>query len=232
MHNDSEASNCHNVDAVEVRYLLKGISETNQENITLTKEITSILSKLNLEVKTLPNDIKEGLDKVASILRAEKMLEFNETAIRIARERRIIEEKAQQRDERHLLLKHNKLHGSYARLLKKLDHLEDSVHSLENTTAACKDDDLYCDMMFLSAKLKEYQETAEKLESDLSDMGVEELYPEKIVEKHKLYLELLCNLVDAEPDHDLPPNLTVAKLMLENKRKEFEELERQIFEDE
>ncbi|XP_014468055.1 PREDICTED: AUGMIN subunit 1-like [Dinoponera quadriceps] len=233
-HSDSvsEASN-HNADAVEMRYLLRGILETNQENIALTKEITNILSKLNLEVKTLPSDVKEGLDKVASIMRAEKISEFDETAICVARERRIAEEKARQREERNLLQKYNKLHRSYARLLKKLDHLEDSIHSLENTTTACKDD-LYCDMMFLSAKLKEYQETEEKLESDLSDMEVEELYPEKIKEKYKLYLELLGNLADVkqffDPYRDLPPNLSAAKLMLENKRKEFEELEHQILE--
>lgn len=218
---------------MEMRCLLKGILETNQENIALTKEITNILSKLNLELKTLPNDIKEGLDKVVSIMKVEKILEFDEIAISIARQRREIEEKTRQREERRLLQMHNELCKNRARLLKKLDYLEESVHSLENTIVTGKNDDLYCNMMFLSAKLKEYQETEKKLETDLNDMEVEELYPEKILEKHKLYLELLSDLANVnqflDPYHDLPPNLTEAKLMLESKRKEFKELEQQIF---
>ncbi|XP_032682583.1 AUGMIN subunit 1-like [Odontomachus brunneus] len=233
LYNDSEVPNYHNVDTMEMRCLLRSILETNQENIALTREITNILPKLNLELKTLPNDIKEGLDKVISIMKAEKILEFDEIAICIARQRKEIEEKAQQREERHLLQMHNELCKNRARLLKKLDHLEESVHSLENTITTGKNDDLYCNMMFLSAKLKEYQQTEKKLETDLNDMEVEELYPEKILEKHKLYLELLSDLANVkqflDPYHDLPPNLTEAKLMLESKRKEFKELEQQIF---
>lgn len=213
-------------------YLLKGLLETDQENIALTKEITSILPKLNLEVKTLPNDIKEDLDKIVSIMKTEKVLEFDEATIRICRERRIVEEKAQQQEERNLLLKHNKLCKSYERLLKKLEYMEDSIHSLENTITTCKNDDLCCKMMFLSAKLKEYQETVKKLECDLSEMETEKLYPEKIMEKYKLYLELSRDLVNTKQFfniyRDLPPSLTGAKLMLESKRKELEELEQQI----
>lgn len=221
------------MDAVKEQCLLRAVLETNQEYIALTREMTSVLPKLNFEVKTLPDDIKESLDKVVAILKAEKILQFDETAICVAKDREIIAEQARQLEEKRLLQRHNKLRGDYAKLLKKLNHLEDAIHSIEDATAACKNDDLYCNRMFLSAKLKEYQKMEEKLESDLNDMEVQELYPDMIMTKYKLYLELLSNLADVkrffEPYCDLPPNLTVAKLMLESKRKEFEELEHQIY---
>ncbi|EFN86461.1 hypothetical protein EAI_09002 [Harpegnathos saltator] len=151
----------------------------------------------------------------------------------VTKERRIIEEKARQQEEKKLFRRYNEIHRTLTRLLKKLSYLENSTHSLENTTITCKNDDLYCNMMFLSAKLKEYQETEKRLESDLTDMEVEEIYEKSVIEKYKLYLELLGNLANIkqflDPYRDLPPNLAGAKLMLENKRKEFEQLERQIF---
>lgn len=219
-----------------LRYLQRGISETTEENITFTKEITSLLSKLNFNVKTLPNDIKEGLEKFSLILKAEKLSEFDETALCVVKERKIIEEKRQQREEKKMSLIHDKLLRSCIKLQTRLDHLQDAVDSLNNTLDIIgKDkDNLYCNKVFLSTKMEEYQQAVNKLETDLNDMQIDELYPEHILNKYKLYLENLGKLTDLNKPltqyNDLPPNLLQAKLLLENKRKEYENLEQEFLE--
>ncbi|XP_071554184.1 uncharacterized protein [Temnothorax nylanderi] len=243
-HNDSVctatgAAKCHegDVSAEEVllRHLRKAISETTEENVAYTKEIVTLLTKLNLDVKSLPNDIREGLEKVSSILKAEKLFEFDETALLVVRERKIIEEKRRQREEKQMSIKYDNLFRNCTRLQAKLDHLQGEVDSLKNTTDIMEDkDNIYCNKVFLSTKLKEYQQAVEKLEADLSDMQVDEHYSEKILNKYKLYLEKTSRLVDLNQSlaqyGDLPPNLLQAKLLVESKRKEYENLEQMFLE--
>lgn len=217
-----------------LQHLQRSISETTEESIASTKEIASLLFKLNLEVKVLPNDVKEGLEKLSLILNAEKLLEFDETALRVNGERKIIEKKKREQEEKRMSMIYDKLLRNCSRLQTKLDHLQDAVDSLQNTINATeKDKDtLYCNKMFLSTKLKEYQQAVEKLEIDINDMQIDELYPEKILNKYKLYLESTSKLADVNQSlaqyDDLPPNLLQAKLLLENKRKEYKNLE-QLF---
>ncbi|KAM0725704.1 hypothetical protein ACS0PU_008430 [Formica fusca] len=226
-----------NVSAEEsllLRHLQRSISETAEENITFTKEITSLLSKLHLEIEMLPNDVKESLERLSLILNTEKLFEFDETALRVIRERKIIEEKRRQREEKRMSVIYDKLLRSSMRLQTKLDHLQDAVESLQNTidTTEKDKDTLYCNKVLLSTKLKDYKQAVEKLETDLNNMQVDELYPEKILNKYKLYLESTSKLADVDQSlaqyGDLPPNLLQAKLLLENKRKEYKNLE-QLF---
>jgi len=214
--------------------LQRAISETTEENIAYTKEIATLLAKLNFDVKALPNDIKEGLEKLSLILKAEKLFEFDETALRVIKERKIIEEKRQQREEKQMSMQYDKLFRNCTKLQTKLDYFQNAVDSLKNTVDATEEDknNMYCNKVFLSTKLKEYQQAVEKLEADLSDMQVDELFSEKILNKYKLYLEKTSRLADLNQSlaqyGDLPPNLLQAKLLVENKRKEYENLE-QIF---
>ncbi|KAL6266619.1 hypothetical protein P5V15_003464 [Pogonomyrmex californicus] len=239
-HNDpgftNDVAKCHegNTCAEEtflLRHLQRAISETTEENIAFTKEMVALLTKLDLDVKTLPSDIKEGLEKLSAILRAEKLLEFDETALRVIRERRIIEEKRRQREEKQMSTKYDKLFRNCTKLQEKLDHLQDAVDSLKNTIDTTEEEknNLYCNKVFLSAKLKEYQQTIERLEANLSDMQVDEFYSEKILDKYKLYLKETSRLTDLNQSlaqyGDLPPNLLQAKLLVESKRKEYESLE-------
>ncbi|XP_018054217.1 PREDICTED: uncharacterized protein LOC108691092 [Atta colombica] len=217
-----------------LRDLQKAILETTEENTAYTKEMTTLLAKLNLDVKTLPNDIKEGLEKVSSILKAEKLFEFDETSLQVVRERKIIEEKRREREEKQMSVQYNKLFRNCTQLQTKLDHLQNAIDILKNSTDFTEEDknDVYCNKVFLSTKLKEYQQTVEKLEKDLSDMQVDEFYSKKILNKYKLYLEKTRNLAELNQSlaqyEDLPPNLLQAKLLIEGKRKEYEKLE-QIF---
>ncbi|XP_012217662.1 uncharacterized protein [Linepithema humile] len=235
------ATKCNNENtfiekALLLRYLQRGISETTEENIAFTKEMTGLLSKLNFDVKALPNDIKEGLEKLSLILKSEKLSEFDETALCVARERKIIEEKRQQREEKKMSLIHDKLFRSCTKLQTRLDHLQDAVNSINNTLDIIEKDkdNLYCNKVFLSTKMKEYQQAVDKLETDLDDMQINELYPEHILNKYKLYLENISKLGDLNQPlsqyNDLPPNLLQAKLLLESKRKEYENLEQEFLE--
>lgn len=184
----------------------------------------------------LPNDLKEGLEKLSLILNAEKLLEFDEAALQVIRERKIIEEKKQQLEEKQMSVIYDKLLKNGMRLQTKLDHLQDAVDSIQNIVDVTEKEKntLYCNKVFLSTKLKEYQQAVEKLETDLSDMQVDELYPEKILNKYKLYLEGTVKLRDVNQSltqyGDLPPNLLQAKLILENKKKEYENLDEQFLE--
>lgn len=219
-----------------LRHLQRAISETTEENVASTKEMATLLAKLNFDVKTLPNDIKEGLEKLSSILKAEKLFEFDETALRVIRERKNIEEKRRQREEKQMSMKYNKLFRNCTKLQTKLDHLQDAVDSLKNAIDTTDEDksNMYCNKVFLSTKLKEYQQAVEKLEADLSDMQVDELYSEKILNKYKMYLEKKSRLADLNQSlaqyGDLPPNLLQAKLLVESKRKEYENLEQMFLE--
>lgn len=219
-----------------LRHLQRAISETAEENVAYTKETATFLTKFNLDVKALPDDIKEGLEKVSSILKAEKLFEFDETALRVIRERRIIEEKKRQREEKQMSMKYDKLFRNCTKLQTKLDHLQDAVDSLKNFVDATEEDknNMHCNKVFLSTKLKEYQQAVEKLQADLSDMQVDEFYSEEILNKYKLYLEKTSRLADLNQSlaqyGDLSPNLLQAKLLVESKRKEYENLEQMFLE--
>lgn len=235
------AAKCHEEDtSVEevslLRHLQRAISETTEENVAYTKEMTTLLTKFNLDIKALPSDIREGLEKVSSILKAEKLFEFDEMALRVVRERRIIEEKRRQREERQMSMKYDKLFRNCTQLQTKLDHLQDAVESLKNVVDTTEEDknNMYCNKVFLSTKLTDYQQAVEKLQADLSDMQVDEFYSEKILNKYKLYLEKTSKLADLNQSlaqyGDLPPNLLQAKLLVESKRKEYENLEKMFLE--
>lgn len=219
-----------------LRHLQRAISETTEENVAYTKETAALLTKLNLDVKALPDDVREGLDKVSSILKTEGLFEFDETALRVVRERRIIEEKRRQREEKQMSVKYDKLFRNCTKLQTKLDHLQDAVDSLKNFVDTTEGDknNMYCNKVFLSTKLKEYQQAVEKLRMDLGDMQVDEFYSEEILNKYKLYLEKTSRLADLNQSlaqyGDLPPNLLQAKLLVESKRKEYENLEQMFLE--
>ncbi|XP_028044914.1 uncharacterized protein LOC105840170 isoform X2 [Monomorium pharaonis] len=238
---ESTATKCHERDtsvdeASLLRHLQRAISETTEENVTYTKETATLLTKLNVDVKALPNDIKEGLEKLALILKTEKLFEFDETALRVMRERKVIEEKRRQREEKQMSTKYDELLRNCMKLQTRLDHLQDAVDSLEKTVESTEEDknNVYCNKVFLSTKLTEYQQAVERLGADLSDMQVDELYSEKILNKYKLYLEKTSRLAELNQSlaqyGDLPPNLLQAKLLVESKRKEYENLEQMFLE--
>ncbi|XP_034173206.1 uncharacterized protein LOC117601054 [Osmia lignaria lignaria] len=216
--------------------LQKAISETNEEHIAFGKEISPLLNKLSLESQFLPNDIKEGLQKVALIMRSEKLADFNDATLNIVKEREKIEEKKRQHEEKQLSLLYDDIFRKHTIFSKKLNNLQEAVSSLESfiEDAQKEHDDNYCNRVSLSTKLQEYQQTTEKLETDLLDMQIEDVYPQKILNKYNRYLEMSGELAELNQClnqyGDLPPNLLQAKALLEVKQKEYETLENTFLE--
>ncbi|XP_076245694.1 uncharacterized protein LOC143186129 [Calliopsis andreniformis] len=218
-----------------LQLLQGGILETTQENIAFTKEISLLLSKLNLEPQSLPNDIKEGLQKIALILRFEKLSCVDGVSLSIVSERKKIEEKKKQREAIQLTTQYDNLFKKYVIFSKKLNHLQEAVTSLENFVEDTqKDQDIYCNRISLSMKLKEYQQTVDKLKADITYMELEDIYPQKILNKYNKYLETLGEVAELNQYlsqyGDLPPNLLQAKALLENKKKEYEMIEKTFLE--
>ncbi|KAK1127340.1 hypothetical protein K0M31_003883 [Melipona bicolor] len=219
-----------------LQFLQKGMLETSEENIAFGKEILSLLNKLNLEPQSLPSDIKEGLQKVALLLRCEKLYDFDIITLNIVNERKKIEETKRQHEEKQLALLYNDLSRKYTNFSKKLDCLQEALNSLENFIENSQKEqaDIHCNHISLFAKLSEYQQTAEKLETDLIEMQIEDLYPQKILNKYYKYLEMSGELAELNQYlsqyRDLPPNLLQAKALLEVKKKEYESLENTFLE--
>ncbi|XP_078049520.1 uncharacterized protein LOC144476448 [Augochlora pura] len=214
----------------------KGITEETNENIAFQKEILPLLSKLKLAPEFLSNDIKDGLQKVASILKFEKLSDFNKTELKIVFERKKVEEAHREREEKQLALLYDNLYRKYNKFSKKLMTLQEAVNDIEELVQeGLKDEeDRHCNQVFLSSRLKDYKETAKILEADISEMQVEDLYPEKILNKYKKYLEMSGELAEIDQClsqyNDLPPNLLQAKALLEVKRKEYETIEKEFYE--
>ncbi|KZC04177.1 hypothetical protein WN55_02066 [Dufourea novaeangliae] len=213
-----------------------GISETTEENVTFTKEILSLLSKLNLEPQSLPSDIKEGLQKVALILRFEKLSDLDDCALRIVCEEKKIQEKNKQRQEKWMASKYDSLFRTHAKLSKMVNQMQQNVNSLERSVedSQKEQEDNYCNQVLWSTKLKEYKQTVEKLEAELTTMQIDDLYPQKILNKYDRYIELRGELAEVNQClsqyGDLPPNLLQAKALLEVKQKEYETLEKTFLE--
>ncbi|XP_071861634.1 uncharacterized protein isoform X1 [Bombus fervidus] len=219
-----------------LQLLQKGMLETNEENIAFRKEISLLLNKLNLESQSLPNDIKEGLQKIALLLRYEKLSDFDAITLNIVSERKKIEEKKRQYEEKQLALLYDDHSRKYTIFSRKLNCLQEAVNSLESIIENSQKEqaDIRCNHVSLFTKLKEYQQTAEKLETDLADMQVEDLYPKKILNKYHRYLEMSGELAELNQYlsqyRDLPPNLLQAKALVEVKKKEYESLKNTLLE--
>ncbi|XP_017763574.1 PREDICTED: uncharacterized protein LOC108553260 [Eufriesea mexicana] len=207
----------------------EGILETNEENIAFTKEILLLLNELNLEPQSLSNDIKEGLQKIALILRYEKLNDLDTVTLDIVCEKKKIEEKKRQHEEKQLALLHDDLFRKCSNFSKKLNNLAEAVRDLETLVEdSQKDKNISLDCISLSTRLKEYQQTVEKLENDLTDMQIEDLYYKRILNKYHKYLEMSGELAELNQYlsqyRDLPPNLLQAKALVEVKQKEYETL--------
>lgn len=208
----------------------QGISLITEEYVLLKKDIVGLLSKIDLETKTLPNDIRENLGKILTILKAEKLFKFDETALDVARVRKIIEEKKQRREEKQIAMMYDKLLRDCTKLRMNFDDLQRilDMYLWKFDTMKKRDNDLYSKKTSFSKRLTEYEQAAKTLNGDLCDMVHADLYPEIITHKYKLYLEKSSELVNVNQSLaqycDLPPNLLQAKQLLENKMKEYEDL--------
>ncbi|KAF3420176.1 hypothetical protein E2986_09443 [Frieseomelitta varia] len=177
-----------------LQFLQKGMLETSEENIAFGKKILSLLNKLNLEPQSLPSDIKEGLQKVALLLKCEKLYDFDIVTLNIVNERKKIEETKRQHEEKQLALLYNDLSRKYTNFSKKLDCLQEALNSLENfiENSQKEQTDIHCNHISLFTKLSELAELNQYL-SQYKDLPPNLLQAKALLEVKKKEYESLEN---------------------------------------
>nr|XP_033206611.1 uncharacterized protein LOC117166589 [Bombus vancouverensis nearcticus] len=106
--------------------------ETSEGTIAFRKEILLLLNKLNLESQSLPNDIKEELQKIVLPLRYEKLGDFDAITLNIMSKRKKIEEKKRQYEKKKQLALLCDDSRKCTIFPRKLNCLQEAVNSLES----------------------------------------------------------------------------------------------------
>ncbi|XP_066588564.1 uncharacterized protein [Prorops nasuta] len=218
----------------ELSLLQQSFNEMTEESTALGEEILNVFDVLNIDLESIPSDIKEGLDKVSTILRSEGLLEIDKTALTIIKQNQITKEMKKQRKERELSAKYDELYKKFLKFQKKTNYLNEALDTaLTFTTESnAEEGDSVSTKIFFSKKLDEYQQTLENLEADLAQMKLDEIYPECILENYERYLEMKGRLIEINESlkkyGDLPPNLLQAKTLLEEKKIEYEKIQEEF----
>lgn len=215
-----------------LRFIEEGTNESSAENTALGSELLTFLTRLGLDPKSLSNDVEEGLQKVSTILQSEGLTEMDETALRMCREQRRIEERKLRRKERSMKECYDNVCQQYVNLHKKLGHVESAVNSLESEidNARESNDSQYSDHVFYSTKLHDYSNMVNKLQKDLQNMNIEDIRHDVILSKHAQYIDVMAELMEVTKSlnkyKNLPPNLLQAKAALASKEQEFATLKK------
>lgn len=223
-------------DQLLLELVQKGITEMTDETIAFHKEILPLLSELNMEPESLSSDVKDGLQKVVSIMQCEKLTDFDKIELKIVCELKKMEEARRRWEETELAYSYDHLHGKYLRFSQKLINLQEAVNNIKELVEEGQkhEEENHCNRVYLMTKLDEYKQTVKKLEDDLTELQVKNFYPQIILTKYDRYLEMCGELSEIDKClsqyGDLPPNLLQAKALLEAKRKEYETLEKRFSE--
>ncbi|XP_057318510.1 uncharacterized protein LOC130663355 isoform X1 [Microplitis mediator] len=216
----------------KLKYLLNAINEVSAENKILERESNKVLGSLDLEPQSLSRDVNTGLNKITAILRKENLTEINENTLLINMERRKLDELKKAREDRDLKKKYEELCNKYANIQDKFHYIQENVNSLnEFIIAKSKDSENdYTNLIHKSTKLNDYNETFNNLEQELAVMKVTDDYPNKILEKHKEYMQSAGELATINKSlsqyGDLPPDILQARAVIEQLEKRRQETKR------
>lgn len=211
--------------------LQQAIEETTEEHLATNKRITEFLHMFLVEPKFLANRIKEQFEKASLILKAEGLPYINTTLLDIVKQRKNIQEMEKDISEKEIKVKLHYLVMKANSIQKKINCLKQLIENADEIVYNAKKDmeDTYAQNMSMIMKLKEYNEASEKLETDLQNMQVLDLTPNIILEKYKQYIDMaeeefkLDQILDQY--NGLPPDLLQARTFLDDKQKEYEQLE-------
>ena len=220
----------------KLKLLTDGMNESLAENAALDEEMSAVLKDLGLDLNSLPIDIREDLDKVCDILKAEGLIDMNLTSLEIRKQQKETEARMKARAEAEFKLNYEEALRMEKRLQEKLDIVKKSVDSLESKFQAMHEDykDEESERLLILSKLNTYKDTVMKMEKQLEELQVADFHPDIILKKSQVCMEKLREL--AELDEylsqygELPPNLLQAKAVLESKKKELENIDRMIME--
>jgi chromosome segregation ATPase len=218
------------------KILLEAVSNINAENSTLGNEILEILNILKFDIKSLPNDIKEEINLAASILKSEGLPSLDETALKLCLEKRNIESKMNDREERLFKSRYNTAFTKYNNLQEKLNQIRLEIEPIEELLRVkmANEENTESDRILWSNKLHDYKDAIKKLELEFDSLEIQEIGLEKTLQKSSVLMDKMNELnelnIALERYGDLPPNLMQAKSMLESKSQELEEIKALIYE--
>ncbi|KAJ8672664.1 hypothetical protein QAD02_003923 [Eretmocerus hayati] len=213
------------------KLLIEAASQTNAENLTLGNEISELLSILKFDTKSLPIDIKEGIEKIKAILKSESLPTVDEMALELCLENKKVENQKREREEKILKAKYSSSYSRCDITRNKLSQIQNEVEQIEDTLQGkiSNDENGEMNRLLLSDKLQGYRENIKKLEQELDGMNYQDIGVDKIFQKKSLLMDKMneLSLLDSDLDRykGLPPNLLQAKKYLECKQKELEGIE-------
>lgn len=210
--------------------LRKGLEECKKENVSYEKDIMEFY-RLQLDSQTTNKKRTEVLDKASLIIKSEELSSLDETALDIAKRRKHIAEMEYNLSLKEINMELSFLNQKVGSLQNKINCMQKSINTAsELVQKGEKDiDDFSTKDIFMKMKLKEYNQAIDKLESDLESLHVKDLQSYLILEKYKQYLDMAEEKIKVdkllEKYHDLPPNILQAKVILENKQRDYDQLE-------
>lgn len=217
----------------KLKILTDGIDESIAESAAIENEMSSFLKEIGLEFKSLPNDIKEGLNKVCDILKFEDLSDTNLSTLEIHMQQKELENKRKARDDVEFKLNYDMAFKKYKRMQEKLDSVKNSITSLETKIINWNEEkNEESERLLILSKLNTYRDKVAKMNEQLEDLDVDDLHPDIIMKASSLCMEKLAELAELNKHlskyANLPPNLLQAKAELESKKKELEKIERMI----
>ncbi|OXU19268.1 hypothetical protein TSAR_001543 [Trichomalopsis sarcophagae] len=219
-----------------LKLILEAISDTNAESSALGNEVLELLNILKFDTKSLPTDIREGLQTTSAILKSEGLPAVDETALQLCLEKKKIQSKMKEREERLLKAKYNAAFAKYNALQEKLNRIRKEIEEIEDTLQLkmSNDENTESDRILWSNRLHDYKDAIKKMEQELDTLQSKEIGLDSTLQKSSLLMNKLNDLSQLNSSlkryGDLPPNLLQAKIMLESKTQELEEIENLIYE--
>ncbi|XP_011500308.1 PREDICTED: uncharacterized protein LOC105364142 [Ceratosolen solmsi marchali] len=217
------------------KILVDAVSNVNAENSTLGNEILELLDTFKFDIKSLPNDIKEEIYLAATILKSEGLPSIDEMALKLCLEKRSIENKMKNREERLFKARYNTAFAKYNNLQEKLIQIRSEIEPIEELLRLkmSNEENAESDRIVWSNKLYDYKGAIKKLELELDNLQIQEFGLDKTLQKSLLLMDKMNELnqlnLTLERYGDLPPNLIQAKNMLESKSEELKEIKTLIF---
>lgn len=192
------------------------------------------MSKLEIEPHLLSREVRDGLDKVAAILKKEDLAEVSEMALAINMERKKRNDISIAREDRELRKKYEELCSQYVNLEEKLHTVQEKVSSLTELINTSKlDEEIdYSEMIHNATKLNDYKKTCDNLDQELAEMQLTDDFPEKIISKYKQCMQSTGELAELNSFLSqygyLPPDILEAKAYLEQQEKRRQEVKNKL----
>ncbi|XP_051175116.1 uncharacterized protein LOC127290528 [Leptopilina boulardi] len=219
----------------KLKILTDGIVESVAENVALENEMSLFLKEIGIEFKLLPNDIKDGLNKVCDILKVEGLSDMDLSTLEIHMQQKEFENKQKTREEAEFKMNYDIVFKKYKRIQEKVDSVKNSIQSLERKIINWNEEkNEESERLLILSKLDTYRGKIVKMNEQLKNLNINDLHPDIIIKSSYLCMEKLDELNELNRNlskyADLPPNLLQAKSALESKKKELEKIEKTIIE--